>query len=113
MFRYSTIANEDDTIKISVLENSEGKTPMLGIEFTEIIPNKDYPWVTLYWDEEDWIFSKFRNSINRYALGKAKDKDRKRLKEIESLLTLETAQEILEMLNEALRLGWYKQKDKV
>ena len=113
MFRYSTIANEDDTIKISVLENSEGKTPMLGIEFTEIIPNKDYPWATLTWDGEDWIFSKFRNSINRYALGKAKDKDRKRLKEIESLLTLETAQEILEMLNEALRLGWYKQKDKV
>jgi len=112
MFRYSTIANEDDKIRITVLETDNGPA-MLSIEFTEIIPNPDYPWVTLFWHDEDWIFSKFKNSIERYSLGKAKDKDRERLKEIESILTQECALEILEMLNKALSLGWYKQKEKI
>ena len=110
MFRYNTIASDDDKIRISVLIGKFDEPAMLSIEFTEIIPDPKYPWVNLSYDGEDWIFSKFRNSINRYALGVAKDKDRKRLKELESILNKEVAQEILEMLNEAIRLGWYKQK---
>lgn len=110
MFKYNTIANDDDTIRISILDTDRGPA-MLSIEFKEIYPNPAYPEISLAWDGEDWIFSKFKNSIERYSMGRAKDKDRKRLKEIKSILTQECAQEILEMLNEALRLGWYKLKE--
>jgi hypothetical protein len=94
---YHTIANQDDTIKLSIMEN-EKELYMPSLEFVEFDE---------YWDNPKYLFGELYESIDNYVnktvgfehLGELKDLD---------WLNEEIARDILEILEEGIKRGWDK-----
>lgn len=105
MFQYHTISNEEGTIELTALFN-DGKYSISSIVFKKL-KNKEFPDQELFWDNDDFIFGKFRRFLRRWQRGRLKKKDQKKFEEIWNILDDETVDEILLMLETAFNLKWY------
>lgn len=112
MYRYNTIASENDYAKLEGLVNDRTGEVMpqwIWLDFISI-KSKEYPKQTVTWDNPDWIFGKFYKFLKRYILGECKKKDKEMFFDIWETLDKETAEDLKEMLDEAIKLGWRKEK---
>lgn len=105
MMQYHTIADELDEIKITVLKNKKGFYGP-SIEFTQI-KDKEYPQLTLSWDNPDFIFVTFRDFLKRYINRELLENDKKEFKGIWKILSKKVAKELLKMIIKAEKQGWY------
>lgn len=107
MFKYDRISSENGEV---ILEGYKSKGDVVDpkwvtIEFTEVM-NKEYPTLTLCWDNPEWIFGKFYKFLYRCDEGRNKKKDRENFSDIWDILTTELVKDMIEMLEEAKRLNW-------
>lgn len=108
MYKYNTIASENDLAKLECFLNKEGlpDKEWVWLEFLQL-KSKEYPEQTLSWDNPGWIFGKFYKFLNRWKNRDLKKKDKETFSDIYSILTDDTVEELLEMLEEAKRLNWH------
>jgi hypothetical protein len=106
MMQYHTIANDDDEIKISVGVDEKGKYYMPYIIFEEI-KDIQFPDLSLVWDNEDFIFGEFKAFLHRWKHRTLLPEDTTEFEEIWDILDEETVEELIEMLELALKQKWY------
>lgn len=110
MFRYDTIANDSDDIQLSALVILKtGKREMSSIEFKQL-RNKNFPDLTLLWDNDSFIFGKFYKFLKRWKEGRLKKKDKEKFADIWSILDDDVVNELIEMIEYALEEKWYEPK---
>lgn len=62
----------------------------------------------IYWDNEDYIFVRFRQFLKRWKDRELISDDKKEFKEIWDLLNKDSVDDLIEMIEQALKRGWYK-----
>jgi len=112
MFKIDRIYSENAEV---ILDGYKGqgdvvKPDWVTIEFPEIM-NKEYPEQTLMWDNPRFIFGKFYKFLYRWEEGRLKKKDKETFSDIWHILTDELVEDVIEMLEEAICLGWKKNKE--
>lgn len=110
MFQYSTIATEDDSIQLTCLITKDRGPCMTSIEFKNI-KNKKYPDQSLFWDNDKYIFGKFKKFLKRHKKNRLKKKDKKEFSDVFKILRNGLVAELLDMLKEAESQGWYKKEE--
>lgn len=113
MFKYDRISSENEEVILEGYKGQEDevKPQWVSIEFTEVM-NKEFPKQTLMWDNPAFIFGKFYKFLYRCDEGRNKKKDKENFSDIWDILTTELVKDMIEMLEEAIRLGW-KQKETI
>lgn len=108
MFRYDSICDDDDVVILSAIVDLEtGKRDGIAIEF-KTLKNKNYPDQTLMWDNDDYIFGKFYKFLKRWKKGELKKNDPKKFNDIWGLLTYPRVEELINMLEYAIKEKWYE-----
>lgn len=111
MFKYDRISSENGEVILEGYKGQEDevKPQWVSIEFPEVM-NKEFPKQTLMWDNPAFIFGKFYKFLNRWKKKELKKKDKENFSDIWEILSDDLVEDLLEMLEEAIRLGW-KQKN--
>ena len=104
-----SIENNDGDIKLVRLVYDHYKS-QAWIEFNSL-KDPEYPNQNVMWDNDNFIFTKFYKFLFRYKNNKLKDKDKKKYKEIYSILNQDVVSELIEMLEFAKKKEWYKPKE--
>ena len=103
MYRYNTIASDAGEVELVKMHSS------IWIDFTKVM-DKEYPTLTLVWDNEDFIFGKFYRFLKRWNNNQLKKKDKEEFEDIWDILTDDLVEEMLAMLDLAITEGWYERK---
>jgi len=110
MFESRAIHDKNDEFELcGLISEKTGNVIMPWIEFLTI-KNKEYPDQNLCWDNDDYIFGKFYKFLKRWKRKELKKKDKKEFEDIWHILNDQTVEELIEMIEYALKKGWYEPK---
>lgn len=107
MIHTETIENTRGNIKLVRIIYDDGYKSEPWIEFNGL---KDpcYYSQDLSWDNDDFIFGKFYKFLNRWKSQRLKERDEEKFQEIWTILTDDTVDELIEMLDFAIEKEWYR-----
>ena len=106
MYQKNSIINDEGNIELFALwDEINEKWFMTAIEFKEI-EEREYPATSLCWDNDDFIFNKFYMFLWRWYTDDYTEEDEETFKEI-WVFSKNEIKELIEMLDEALKQGWY------
>ena len=106
MYQKNSIINDEGNIELfSLWDKINEKWFMTALDFKDI-KDRDYPETNLIWDNDNFIFNEFYNFLKRWENNYEDDKIFKELWNF----TKEDVKELIEMLEEALKQGWYDKR---
>lgn len=101
-FMYSTVTCDDATFKITANWNDK-KKEYYGISIVFDEKGKD-----IFWDNDDFIFGKFYNILQKYKFNILTDEDKYEIAEIYELLNNDIVLDLIECLDYAKEKFNYK-----
>lgn len=107
MYKYNTIATEDDFALIQGLVDKENKIikDWIWIEFK--VKDKEYPDQNIVWDNPYWIFGEFYQFLLGWVNKDLRKEDKETFADIWEHLTDDIVGELLEIVEEAKK-EWYE-----
>jgi hypothetical protein len=104
---------------VEIIENNKGDIKLVRLIYDDHKSNSwiefrnhpDNPNQDVFWDNDNYIFTKFYKFLKRWHDNKLKEKDEKKFKDIWPILTDDIIYELIEMIEFALEKEWYEFKE--